>query len=207
MGQATGYELLGIHIQQHVRNYIAPGFREPNHVFSNYLPYVIEDRARKLFQNFRACSLEDYLSNDEDNLTRKLWYIKSAITDFFERGFYKNAVGFDTPDSKKYSSIDELKQDISKKNSSVIRIDNCHLESTKKGKYALGKYDGLSLVARIRKISKKSVEIDFFNQSSYDLAGKPIEGPTHIFAQLRLTDKNIRDYQMEVLQFSDVEEK
>jgi len=207
MGQTTGYELLGMHIREHVRYYTAPGFREPNHVFSNYLPYVFEDRARRLFQNFMADSLEDYLSEDKDNLARDCWCIKSAIIDFFEKGFYKNAVGFDTPDSKKYKSIDELKEDISKKNSSLIRVDNCHLESTKQGKYALGKYDGLSLVARIRKLSKSSVEIDLFNQSSYDLSGRQVEDPAHLFAQVRLTDKNIMNYQMEALQFSDMEEK
>ena len=203
---AKGYELLAGQINLHVKNHIDPGFSEPNYVFSNVLPPVIEIEARELFQDFIAGSLDDYLSKGNVRFAAEgRWHIRSAIKDFFEREFYKNAVGFETSESKNYDCINDLQEDISARQSLTLRMDNCNLLSTEESDTCtVEKCEEISLIAKIRETSSASVDLDFFHQDSYDLSGKlkeDINYPPHIFAQLRLTDNNVRQYQIEVLPF------
>ena len=83
------YNLLGIAIESHIRNYNPKDWIEPIRVCFNAIPFINPEKAKKLADSYKSNQLEQSLVNDEDKSFRKFPCLVSAVKDFFDKGKHK----------------------------------------------------------------------------------------------------------------------
>jgi hypothetical protein len=89
---ATGYEALGLRLEDHIRWYVPESWCE--HIGKvAHPPMVLPQEAEAFLGAFKEGTLEAHLKNHEKRQYSQPWYVQAAIKDFFEEGKHEETEG------------------------------------------------------------------------------------------------------------------